>query len=148
VSQPPRGRFDPPGRRQLKRAVRGGVQWRPAPSPAPSRPTVYFYAIASLALCGALALIGGLAAVSPAPAVGGGLLGFSVLCALSLWQLVRHTVVGYWLTVVVLLVAGVTPIVAFLATNSGIGGVIFCPPAIVAAVMLSPKARASIVKDR
>jgi len=93
-------------------------------------------------------LIGGLAAVSPAPAVGGGLLGFSVLCALSLWQLVRHTVVGYWLTVVVLLVAGVTPIVAFLATNSGIGGVIFCPPAIVAAVMLSPKARASIVKDR
>jgi hypothetical protein len=128
--------------------VRGGVQWRPAPSPAPSRPPVYFYAIVSLGLCGALALIGGLAAVSPAPAVGGGLLGFAVLCTLSFWQLVRHTVVGYWLTVVVLLAAGVTPIVAFLATNSGIGGVIFCPPAIVAVVMLSPKVRASIIKDR
>jgi hypothetical protein len=132
----------------LKRAVRGGVQWRPAPSPAPSRPTVSFYAVVSLGWWGVLALIGGIAAVSPDPALGGGLLGFSVLCAVSLWQFVRHTVFGYWLAVVVLLVAGVTPIVAFLATNSGTGGVIFCPPAIVAVVMLSPKNRAAILKDR
>jgi len=128
--------------------VRGGVQWRPAPSPPPSRPTVYFYAVALLVLSGLLALIGGLAAISPAPGLGGALLGFCVLTAVALWQLVRHTIVGYWLAVVVLFVAGVTPIVAFLATNSGIGGVIFCPPAVVAVVMLSPKARASIVKDR
>lgn len=140
--------FDPEGRRQLKRAVRGGVQWRPAPSPAPSRPSVFFYAIIFLALSGLLALIGGLVAVSPAPALGGGLLAFSAACAVALWQLVRRTVAGYWLAIVVLLIAGVTPIVAFLATNSGIGGIIFCPPAIAAAVMLSPKSRAAIIKDR
>jgi hypothetical protein len=102
----------------------------------------------SLALWGALALIGGVAAVSPDPAIGGGLLGFSVLCALSLWQFVRHTVFGYWLAVVVLFVAGIAPIVAFLATNSGIGGVIFCPPAIVAVILLSPKSRAATLKGR
>jgi len=140
--------FDPPGRRQLKRVVRGGVQWRPAPSPAPSRPTVFFYAVILLLLSGLLALFGGLVAISPAPALGGGLLAFAAVSGVALWQLVRRTQVGYWLAVVVLLIAGVTPVVAFLATNSGIGGVVFCPPAIVAIVMLSPKVRASIIKAR
>lgn len=140
--------FDPPGRRELKRAVRGGVQWRPAPSPAPSRPSVYFYAVILLVLSGLLALFGGLLAVAPDPALGGGLLAFAAVSGVAVWQLVRRSTLGYWLAVAVLFVAGVTPIVAFLATNSGIGGVIFCPPAIVAVVMLSPKARASIIKAR
>ena len=140
--------FDPPGRRQLKRAVRGGVQWRPAPSPAPSRPPVYFYAVALLGLSGLLALIGGLYVVGRAPVLGGGLVAFAVVSGVAVWQLLRRTAVGYWLAVAVLFVAGVTPIVAFLATKSGIGGVIFCPPAIVAVAMLSPKVRASIIKAR
>lgn len=140
--------FDPPGRRQLKRTVRGGVQWRPAPSPAPSRPTVYYYAVIMLVLAGLLALFGGVVTISPDPALGAGLLAFALLSGFAVWQLVRHTAFGYWLAVVVLFVAGVTPIVAFLATNSGIGGIVFCPPAIVAGAMLSPKARASIIKAR
>lgn len=140
--------FDPPGRRQLKRVVRGGVQWRPAPSPAPSRPTVYFYAVILLVLSGLLALFGGLVAIAPDPALGGGLLGFALVSGVAVWQLVRHTAVGYWLAVATLFIAGVTPVVAFLATNSGIGGILFCPPAIVAGAMLSPKVRASIIKAR
>lgn len=140
--------FDPPGRRQLKRTVRGGVQWRPAPSPAPSRPTVYFYAVILLVLSALLALFGGVVAIAPDPALGGGLLGFALISGIAVWQLLRHTAFGYWLAVAVLFVAGVTPVVAFLATNSGIGGVIFCPPAIVAGAMLSPKVRASIIKAR
>jgi hypothetical protein len=140
--------FDPPGRRQLKRAVRGGVQWRPAPSPAPSRPPVYFYAVVMLGLAGLLALLGGLFVVTRAAVLGASLLAFAALCGVALWQLLRHTIVGYWLAVGVLFVAGVTPIIAFLMTGSGIGGVIFCPPAIVAGVMLSPRVRTSIIKDR
>jgi hypothetical protein len=80
--------------------------------------------------------------------LGGGLLAFAAVSGVAVWQLVRRSTLGYWLAVAVLFVAGVTPIVAFLATNSGVGGVIFCPPAIVAVVMLSPKARASIIKAR
>ncbi len=140
--------FDPPGRRQLKRNVRGGVQWRPAPSPAPSRPPVFFYAAVILGLSGFLALLGGLYVVARATALGAGLLGFGVLCGVALWQLLRRTVLGYWLAAAVLFAAGVTPIIAFLATGSGIGGVIFCPPAIVALAMLPSKARASIIKAR
>ncbi len=128
--------------------MRGGVQWRPAPSPAPSRPTVYFYAVILLVLASLLALFAGAVAVSPDPSLGGGLLAFGVVSGVSVWQLARHTAFGYWLAVVVLLVAGVTPVVAFLATNSGIGGIIFCPPAIVAGAMLSPRVRASIIKAR
>ena len=109
---------------------------------------MYFYALILLVLAGLLALFGGLLAVSPDPALGGGLLVFALVSGVAVWQLVRHTALGYWLSVGVLFVAGVAPIVAFLATNSGIGGVIFCPPAIVAVVMLSPKVRASIIKAR
>jgi hypothetical protein len=92
-------------------------------------------------------LVGGVVAVRRNVALGIGLLAFAVVAAVAVWRLVRRTVDGYWLAIAVLTVAGVGPIALFLAAGNASGVVLFCPPLIVAVIMLRPSARAAIVRD-
>jgi 4-amino-4-deoxy-L-arabinose transferase-like glycosyltransferase len=145
--------LEPPSRRELRRAVRGG---RGSPIAGPGlagpgrptgRPTVFYYAVALLALASVFGLVGGVVAVRRNVALGIGLLAFAVVAAVAVWRLVRRTVDGYWLAIAVLTVAGVGPIALFLAAGNASGVVLFCPPLIVAVIMLRPSARAAIVRD-